>query len=250
MGPFPSSHGDLYILLVVDYVSKWVEAIATPRNHAQTVLKFMHKHIFTRFVVPRVIISDEGTHFDNKLIAKAAWMTKGMPQHGGNGSCPGRYLGGYFRIRQNVILCYWLIPKSCNCLSSLYTISLSGKAITFLLPLSQGYLPCKTNYCCIFLAAETLLLPIPRRSLPRQVIDLLSWRVNFAALAWRKIFGLGWKSSASAGKSALAGNMPDSAQICRGRFSNSAPADAIVAALAGSECHHPGTASVQLPIWH
>ncbi|KAK8515207.1 hypothetical protein V6N12_019255 [Hibiscus sabdariffa] len=72
MGPFPSSHGDLYILLAVDYVSKWVEAIATPRNDAQTVMKFLHKHIFTRFGVPRAIISDEGTHFDNKLIAKAA----------------------------------------------------------------------------------------------------------------------------------------------------------------------------------
>ncbi|KAK8676002.1 hypothetical protein V6N13_034057 [Hibiscus sabdariffa] len=73
-------------------------------------------------------------------------------------------LGGYFRIRQSVLLCYWLIPKSYNCLSCLYTISLDGKAVTFLLPLSQGYLPCKANYCCIFLAAETLLLPIPRRS--------------------------------------------------------------------------------------
>ncbi|KAL4362584.1 hypothetical protein GQ457_04G016980 [Hibiscus cannabinus] len=49
-----------------------VEAIATPRNDAQTVMKFLHKHIFTRFGVPRAIISSEGTHFDKKLIAKAA----------------------------------------------------------------------------------------------------------------------------------------------------------------------------------
>ncbi|KAL4302470.1 hypothetical protein GQ457_10G014000 [Hibiscus cannabinus] len=49
-----------------------VEAIATPRNDAQTVMKFLHKHIFTRFGVPRAIISDEGTHFNNKLITKAA----------------------------------------------------------------------------------------------------------------------------------------------------------------------------------
>ncbi|KAL4367621.1 hypothetical protein GQ457_05G023580 [Hibiscus cannabinus] len=34
-----------------------------------------------------------------------------------------------------------------------------------------------------------------------------------------------------------------------GRFTNSAPADAIVASLASSECHQPGTASVQLLIW-
>ncbi|KAL4312992.1 hypothetical protein GQ457_01G021160 [Hibiscus cannabinus] len=54
----------------VDYVSKWVEAVATPLNDAQKVLKFLHKHIFSRFGVPREIISDEGTHFDNKLIAK------------------------------------------------------------------------------------------------------------------------------------------------------------------------------------
>ncbi|KAK9045839.1 hypothetical protein V6N11_051744 [Hibiscus sabdariffa] len=46
---------------------------------------------------------------------------------------------------------------------------------------------------------------------------------------------------ASAGIST--GNMLDSAQICRGRFTNSAPADAIIAALAGSKCHQPGTAS-------
>ncbi|KAK8978845.1 hypothetical protein V6N11_034753 [Hibiscus sabdariffa] len=50
-------------------------------------------------------------------------------------------------------------------------------------------------------------------------------------------------NAASAGKSRLAGNMSDSAQLCHGRFTNSAPADAIVAALAGSECHQPGTAS-------
>ncbi|KAK8560118.1 hypothetical protein V6N12_012921 [Hibiscus sabdariffa] len=70
MGPFPSSHGDLYILLAVDYVSNWVEAIATPKNDAKTVMKFLHKNIFTRFGVPRALISDEGSHFDNKLTAK------------------------------------------------------------------------------------------------------------------------------------------------------------------------------------
>ena len=68
MCPFPSSFGDLYILLDVDYVSKWVEAIATPRNDARTALRFLHKNIFTSFGTSRSIISDEGTHFDNQLI--------------------------------------------------------------------------------------------------------------------------------------------------------------------------------------
>ncbi|KAK8704998.1 hypothetical protein V6N13_048609 [Hibiscus sabdariffa] len=71
MGPFPSSRGDLYILLAVDYVSKWVEAIATPKNDAKTVMKFLHKNTFTRFGVSRALTSDEGSHFDNKLTAKA-----------------------------------------------------------------------------------------------------------------------------------------------------------------------------------
>ncbi|KAL4303300.1 hypothetical protein GQ457_10G013090 [Hibiscus cannabinus] len=71
MGPFPSSFGNLYILLAVDYVSKWVEAIATTHNDAKTVQKFIKKNIFTRFGTPRAIISDEGRHFDNRSIAEA-----------------------------------------------------------------------------------------------------------------------------------------------------------------------------------
>ncbi|KAK8547463.1 hypothetical protein V6N12_031600 [Hibiscus sabdariffa] len=71
MGPFPSSFGNLYILLAVDYVSKWVEAIATTHNDAKTVKRFLKKNIFTRFGVPRAIINDEGRHFDNRSIAAA-----------------------------------------------------------------------------------------------------------------------------------------------------------------------------------
>ena len=41
MGPFPSSFGNLYILLAVNYVSKWVEAIACPKNDASTVIGFI-----------------------------------------------------------------------------------------------------------------------------------------------------------------------------------------------------------------
>ena len=41
MGPFPSSFGNLYILLAVDYVSKWVEATTCPRNDANTVVGFL-----------------------------------------------------------------------------------------------------------------------------------------------------------------------------------------------------------------
>ena len=41
MRPFPPSFGNLYILLAVDYVSKWVEVIACPRNDANIVVGFI-----------------------------------------------------------------------------------------------------------------------------------------------------------------------------------------------------------------
>lgn len=66
MGPFPPSFGNLYILVAVDYVSKWVEASAFPTNDSKVVIKFLYKNIFTRFGTPRAIISDEGTHFGSK----------------------------------------------------------------------------------------------------------------------------------------------------------------------------------------
>ncbi|XP_057738076.1 uncharacterized protein LOC130955264, partial [Arachis stenosperma] len=71
MGPFPPSYSNTYILVAVDYVSKWVEAIATPTNDTKTVLKFLQKNIFSRFGVPRVLISDGGTHFCNKQLYSA-----------------------------------------------------------------------------------------------------------------------------------------------------------------------------------
>ena len=70
MGPFPSSVGNLYILLAVDYKSKWVEAIACPRNDANTVVEFIQRNILSRFGAPRTIINDGGSHFANKFFAK------------------------------------------------------------------------------------------------------------------------------------------------------------------------------------
>ncbi|GJV24683.1 reverse transcriptase domain-containing protein [Tanacetum coccineum] len=58
MGPFLSSRGNKYILVVVDYLSKWVEAKALPTNDARVVVKIL-KSLFARFGTPRAIISDQ-----------------------------------------------------------------------------------------------------------------------------------------------------------------------------------------------
>ncbi|XP_070661948.1 uncharacterized protein [Malus domestica] len=68
MGPFPSSFGFTYILLAVDYVSKWVEAKATRTNDSKVVADFVKTNIFSRFGMPRVLISDGGSHFYNRTI--------------------------------------------------------------------------------------------------------------------------------------------------------------------------------------
>ncbi|KAH9722991.1 hypothetical protein KPL70_006933 [Citrus sinensis] len=66
MGPFPPSFGYQYILVAVDYVSKWVEAIPCKTNDHRVVVKFLKSNILSRFGFPRTIISDGGTHFCNK----------------------------------------------------------------------------------------------------------------------------------------------------------------------------------------
>nr|GEY15747.1 reverse transcriptase domain-containing protein [Tanacetum cinerariifolium] len=69
MGPFPSSRGNKYILVAVDYFLKWVEAEALPTNDDRVVCKFLN-NLFAIFGIPRAIISDRGTHFCNDQFAK------------------------------------------------------------------------------------------------------------------------------------------------------------------------------------
>ena len=54
----------------MDYVSKWVEAIAYPKNDANTVVGFLQRNILSRFWTPRAIINDRGSHFENRVFKK------------------------------------------------------------------------------------------------------------------------------------------------------------------------------------
>nr|GEU31912.1 reverse transcriptase domain-containing protein [Tanacetum cinerariifolium] len=67
--PFPSLRGNMYILVAVDYLSKWAEAKALPTNDARVVVKFL-KSLLARFGTPRAIISDRGTYFCNDKFSK------------------------------------------------------------------------------------------------------------------------------------------------------------------------------------
>lgn len=60
--------GNTYILVVVDYVSKWVEVTTLPKSEAPSIVEFLKKNKFIRFGTPRAIISDGGSHFCNKAL--------------------------------------------------------------------------------------------------------------------------------------------------------------------------------------
>nr|GFA17309.1 reverse transcriptase domain-containing protein [Tanacetum cinerariifolium] len=79
MGLFSSSRGNKYILVAVDYLSKWVEEKALPTNDTRVVCKFL-KSLFARFGAPRAIISDRGTHFCNDQFAKVM-LKYGVTHH-------------------------------------------------------------------------------------------------------------------------------------------------------------------------
>ncbi|GKA82152.1 reverse transcriptase domain-containing protein, partial [Tanacetum coccineum] len=69
MGPFPKSYKFEYILVAFDYVSKWAEAQALPTNDGRVVVTFLKK-LFCHFRMPKALISDQGTHFCNKIMEK------------------------------------------------------------------------------------------------------------------------------------------------------------------------------------
>ncbi|GJV09037.1 reverse transcriptase domain-containing protein [Tanacetum coccineum] len=70
MEVFPSSDGNKYILISIDYVSKWVEAQAFLASDARNVVNFL-KRLFARFGIPKDLISDRGTHFCNYQMERA-----------------------------------------------------------------------------------------------------------------------------------------------------------------------------------
>ena len=66
MGPFPTRTKQMKFLVVgIDYFTKWVEAKTLAKITQQNVKNFIWKSIVCRFGVPRVLVSDNGRQFDN-----------------------------------------------------------------------------------------------------------------------------------------------------------------------------------------
>jgi hypothetical protein len=70
MGPFPISEGYEYILVAIDYVSKW-EALPCQAVDAMHSKKMFHEVIIPRYGVPRIAITDGGSHFIDQTFRKA-----------------------------------------------------------------------------------------------------------------------------------------------------------------------------------
>ena len=75
----PSRHGQKqYILVAIQYVTKWAEVVATKIDDAKIATKFIHENIITYFGCLKDLVSDRGTHFLNSTIEQLTdkWLIK------------------------------------------------------------------------------------------------------------------------------------------------------------------------------
>ena len=71
MGPLPTSNsGNMYILVIGDYFSKFTEAYSLPDHTVQTVARVLVEQWVCRYGVPGVIHSDQGRNFESNLFAE------------------------------------------------------------------------------------------------------------------------------------------------------------------------------------
>jgi hypothetical protein len=66
----PYRNGHKYIFVVVYYFTKWIEAMPTFNNTADTTPHFFFNHIITRFGGPLQLLSSHGQHFENEIFVK------------------------------------------------------------------------------------------------------------------------------------------------------------------------------------
>ena len=69
VGPLPTTHrGNKYILVAMDYFTRWPEAYALPNQEARLVAQALVEGFFTRFGTPRELHTDQGRNFESELL--------------------------------------------------------------------------------------------------------------------------------------------------------------------------------------
>jgi hypothetical protein len=66
----PSARGHRYIIIVVDYFTKWIKVMPNFKDDGETATLFLFNQIIARFSVPREILTDHGSHFQNQIMTK------------------------------------------------------------------------------------------------------------------------------------------------------------------------------------
>ncbi|MCO5610646.1 hypothetical protein L7F22_064885 [Adiantum nelumboides] len=82
MGPLPrTANGKLYILVAIDYMTRWAEAQSVAKVNEKTVSKFVYTHICCRFGTPLEIVSDNGPGFRRGLLTEVCEELKISHRH-------------------------------------------------------------------------------------------------------------------------------------------------------------------------
>jgi hypothetical protein len=76
-----SARGNHYIIVAVDYFTKWVEAIPTFKDDGETTTLFLFNQIIARFGVPREIVTDHGSHFQNQMMTELTSNVRLQQEH-------------------------------------------------------------------------------------------------------------------------------------------------------------------------
>eukprot|EP00253_Pinus_taeda_P006460 PITA_06460 len=66
----PSAAKHKYIIMAVDYFTKWAKAMPTYKNDSETTALFLFNQIISRFGISREIVTDHGSHFQNQLMSE------------------------------------------------------------------------------------------------------------------------------------------------------------------------------------
>jgi hypothetical protein len=66
----PSAKGHCYIIVAVDYLTKWVKAMPKLNNDGEKTTLFLFNQIIARFDIPKEIVTNHGSHFQNKMMSE------------------------------------------------------------------------------------------------------------------------------------------------------------------------------------